>query len=484
MAIGFNALTALGISILLARMLGPSDLGIYRLTRTLTYLISVLIGLGMPSAVIKFVAEQETDHLARQKILTATIVMSSIIGFLMAAVFFSVSPMLAVFFGNHELVIFFQLTSPLLLLFSLNTTMQSYLVGLHRMRAFSFSIILENVMLVIFTIVFVLNGQGALGAIEALIIGAFMNSLYLIKSTNLRQQLVFKDIKKKSRQILTFGLNILASTVVNQVNYRADVLALGYFLKEKEVGFYSVGITLGSFFLLLPSAIQKVTYPATSKYWGNDLHETLHELLDRTTRYTMLALLIVAFPFLLFSREIIITLYGNEFLPSLFVLQILILGMIIDGGLGQCIGGTLSGMGRPDLSAKISTVVAILNFLFLITFIPMLGIVGAALATALGYMIRGFLTYYFSFSKTHTPIALTWLAKVFGITGMFYVLSFFMLDIFPSFLNIHLRLGFILLLWIAAWFIFLSREDRTFLLTLARHQVKVVASLVMRREGK
>ena len=61
-------------SVILGRSLGPNDLGIYKMTLSIYNLAIVFTSFGLPSTVVKYIAESDEDR--RKKILSFTLITS------------------------------------------------------------------------------------------------------------------------------------------------------------------------------------------------------------------------------------------------------------------------------------------------------------------------------------------------------------------------------------------------------------------------
>ena len=83
-----NMLLTFVISIILARYLGAYDLGVYRLTYTF-YGVATMVGaLGIPVAVIKYVAEYKDDEVNLNKIVSSAIITSLIAGIIISIIIY------------------------------------------------------------------------------------------------------------------------------------------------------------------------------------------------------------------------------------------------------------------------------------------------------------------------------------------------------------------------------------------------------------
>src|SRR4029453_10093105 len=63
------------------------------------------------------------------------------------------------------------------------------------------------------------------------------------------------------RRGLRFGLQSWGANLLQQINYRFDVLILAAFATARDVGVYSVALTLTSTAWILPQALQTVLFP-------------------------------------------------------------------------------------------------------------------------------------------------------------------------------------------------------------------------------
>ena len=67
--------------------------------------------------------------------------------------------------------------------------------------------------------------------------------------------------RRLARRALRFGLQSWGANLLQQINYRFDVLILGAFAGASDVGVYSVALTLTSVAWVLPQALQTVLFP-------------------------------------------------------------------------------------------------------------------------------------------------------------------------------------------------------------------------------
>src|SRR4029453_12300632 len=92
----------------------------------------------------------------------------------------------------------------------------------------------------------------------AAVIGAGVGILMLIPEAR-RDKTV--DQVGRLRQALRFGSQAWGANLLQQINYRFDVLILAAFASTQDVGVYSVALTLTAAAWILPQALTTVLFP-------------------------------------------------------------------------------------------------------------------------------------------------------------------------------------------------------------------------------
>jgi O-antigen/teichoic acid export membrane protein len=132
----------------------------------------------------------------------------------------------------------------------------------------------------------------------------------------------FKIIVVQSWPLLLGGL-------LTALYARFDQFLIKFFLDANELGIYGTGVILTQIWLIVPSIIIPIVYPkiAEFKNTGNKKKYTslilgLYALLN----YSALAVIILMF---IFGEWIIVTLYGEAYIDSVYILKILIVNLMI-----------------------------------------------------------------------------------------------------------------------------------------------------------
>jgi O-antigen/teichoic acid export membrane protein len=451
------------ITIALGRYLGAGDLGLYRMTSTVYGIAMLVAAIGIPAAMIKYVAEFKEDRIKFNQIVSSGVITSLFLGIGFIALFYFSSGLFANIFNMPELSGLLKLLSPVFPFALVSGALLGLLNGLREMKKYAAATIVQSVLMVIVTVVLIYYGFGVAGAVIGVVLSSVGNCLFLIFVSKKYFELTFSEYVPTTKRLLSFSWKIVAGNAINMINYQADIILIGYFLTATDVGYYAVAIGFSKFFWIIPQAIQTITYPATSEYWANNNHSALQTMIDKSMKYTACVLLPIGLGVGFFAKDIITTIFGEGFVYSVLPLQILIVGTVIFGIGCKSIGGVLSGVNRPDLSLKTTSAGAILNIILNVFFIPNFGIIGAAIATTTSLIMMVLIFDGLTIKTILVNVDTKWFVQIMGIT----LIAIFSFVVGNGFVNTYI-LGFsILIVCITLIFaLFLTNEDRSLLKSL------------------
>ena len=151
-------------------------------------------------------------------------------------------------------------------------------------------------------------------------------------------------------------------------------------------------------------------------------------------KYCTVILVLIGLGVGFFAEEIITIIFKEDFVCAVLPLKILLVGTVIRGSIAQPIGGSLSGIGRPDLMLKIIAVIAIINVTLDIILIPRIGIVGAAIATTMSLSAGALINLSIVIKHLSIKFDVRWYLGILGVTLMAIVLFTFGMTFVNSFL--------------------------------------------------
>jgi PST family polysaccharide transporter len=195
----------------------------------------------------------------------------------------------------------------------------------------------------------------------------------------------FNVSKKHYKELFSFGISVVGNNTLNVLVRRSDDLLIGYFLGPTLLGFYTIGYRLLLIIIRLVTTITTtVAFPAFSRLQDNP--ERMRRAFYNVTQYTSL----LAFPVFIgmgvLAPELVPTLFGQQWIPSIPVMQVLALIGILQSVLFFN-GNVIRASGKPAWEFGImvlNTVFSVLGFLIAVRW----GIVAVAASfVVVGYLL-------------------------------------------------------------------------------------------------
>jgi O-antigen/teichoic acid export membrane protein len=221
------------------------------------------------------------------------------------------------------------------------------------------------------------------GTFISLLMATFIVLVYALYHISREFEIKIQFDKKVISKIVRLGLINAIALVVIQLNFRVDILIMNYLSTEKEIGYYSVGVSIAEKLWQLPFAVGVVL---TSRSASSQNAEELEKDVSQLLRVTFLIILIAAI-FLYFLAPYLIPLFfGKAFYQSIFVVQTILPGVLFFV-IVRILSSSLAGLGKTYLILLIFVPALLINILLNFIWIPEFGGIGAAWATNISYIL-------------------------------------------------------------------------------------------------
>ena len=175
-------------------------------------------------------------------------------------------------------------------------------------------------------------------------------------------------------------LGFIAATQV--INTRADTLLLGLLTDAESVGLYQVAVQGAQAVAFGLGSINLVAAPHFAGLHEQRLKQKLQRLVTLSGRTVLLIALLVVVSLVLSGEVLIMLIFGLEYRMAYLPLMILAVGQLANAGFGLA-GMLLTMTGHEIATARGMALTAGLNIALNLVLIPIFGIGGAAAATAL-----------------------------------------------------------------------------------------------------
>lgn len=390
-----SSVAQLLLRITLGKELGPSGLGLYTLIFTIYMFGTQFAAFGIETALIKYVAEYKDDSLKIKKYISSGVSGSLISGLTTGIFVFVLSSFISKsLFHSLEMIDLLKITAICFPFIAVQKAAQGALNGYRSMKAFAYLNISQNLLVLVFSIFFVLFlKMGIQGAVIGLVMPTIVVgvlSLYSIKNNFIFYPGLLKSILK---DLSWFGFYVVLANSLGIVNTQIDSLMIGYFMNKADVGYYAVATIFIQGVLLIPNAVQRITTPAIAAYYGKNDSKSIAKLIKATMLKTFGVTLLISLFIAIFGKFIIISLF-SDFLPAYMPMLVLLVGYSIYSALIS-VGGALSSVGKVKIVFKISMICTSINILFNIILIPEYGLIGASIATSLSLILTSIIQMYF-----------------------------------------------------------------------------------------
>lgn len=459
-----NMLLGFIITVLLGRYLGAGDLGLYRMASTIQGITMIFAGIGLPAALLKYVAEYRNDRHKTNMIVSSGIITTIFLGIFFSILLYSLSGIFQDYFKMPGLSHLLRLLSPIFPFALVGAVQLGLLNGLREMKKYAKGLIVQSILMMVISVPLIYWGFGAAGAVIGVVLSSIGMNIYLTQVTNAYFNITFDEYARTTKKMLQFGVKVFAAGSINLINNRIDIIIIGLYLTSADLGYYTVAISLSSFFWLIPLSIQTITGPATSTYWKEKNQIAINYMLDKSMKYCTILLVLIGLGVGFFAEYIITVIFAKkEFISAVLPLQILLIGTVIRGSIAQPIGGSLSGIGRPGVDLITVAVISIINITMDIILVPKIGIIGAAIATTISLSSGSFVTLYYVRKFVAIKIDFYWFLKIIAVVLIAIMLfKFGVLFIDPFLLGGAILIGYTILIYN----FFLTEEDISFIRSL------------------
>ncbi len=179
---------------------------------------------------------------------------------------------------------------------------------------------------------------------------------------------------------------------------QAPTVMLGMLSNAKNIGYYAVASRVSNLLIFLPLAVSIVMGPMIARLYSQGEKLRLQKIIKRLIRLTFAVSLFLSLLFSIFGRNIL-SIFGHEFQIADRALILLVIGYLIDSGLGMSIM-TLMMTGHERVVAIYQTAFAVLLVILCVFLIPSRGYESAALAFMLVMIISRFIFAFVAKNKT------------------------------------------------------------------------------------
>lgn len=411
----------------LGRILAPEDYGRYSLVITLTTMIVILIGNGVPTAMSKYLSEIiEVDPAQIRPIKRKTMKIQTLLMTMVTVIFLALAPVISYILGDPTLTPLFQLSAFIIPAFAAASFYFYFFTGLHffRLQAILKTTRALGRMIFIIGLAYLFGVKGAISGYIVAPLFVFLIALICDTVLTHRYFPAVKDASTRSfstKKILNYAWPLTLFLLFYELISTIDL----YFIKsllhsDHLTGIYNAALTAGRIPYFIFYALTIILLPAISKTTAERNDTETSDLINKSLRLMIFILFPLVTLIALYSKQTILLIYGKAYLEAIYPLSIYVIG----GGfltVFYVLSFALNGAGLVKIPMWLTFWGLLLNITLNFLLIPQFQLVGASFAVVITslFLMLGSLLYVKKHFSVHMPIML-WTMSIIAAIAMIF----------------------------------------------------------------
>lgn len=358
--------------VLIARAIGPADLGKYYFAISFTSIFGIFIDIGQSSVLTREVAKHPDDT---GKFFSSVFLMKLPLAVISALTVFFIINLSSYPEITRQLV---YLSMFCMVLDSFTLTFFAISRGFHNLKYESISSVVFQ-LIVFFVILIVLKfNLGLIWLMMSLVLASLYNflfSFYILKR-KWNIQINWRPDKFLIKKILLISLPFAVYAIFQRVYMYLDSVLLSIISGDHQVGLYQIPFKIIYALQFLPLAFIASLFPALSSYWHKN-REQLSVTFERAMNYLIIISLPVSAGGIILADKIIV-IFKSGFFDAILPLQIT-MAAVIFMFLNFPVGSLLNACDRQKINTLNMGITLIVSVILNIILIPRLEAVGASL---------------------------------------------------------------------------------------------------------
>ena len=390
-----------GFKIVASRWLGVEGFGLFSLALALFTLIAGLLFLGINLSIARYIAfYRGKNKLASIKsTISSGLLLIINLAVLASIVVFFFANQISSLMGHNTLTPLLKLFAIMFPFYAIILSIEKILEGFQRIDLSVFSNLILNGSKFLLLFVAIFLGVKVFGVAVSFLVATIITAFIML--------LIFKykiinkffkkekgnEIKSSIKEIFFHSLPLTVAAMVHTLLTWGDTVILGFFRSVAEVGVYSLVLPTAQLLALPVIASNTVLVPLISNLFAKRKNKEVTNVYKTATKWIFLMMVPLLVLILLFPQRIINTVAGSEFVAGYTALVILAIGVFI-GSLATPANMILLSVNKTKLMMKNSIIAAIVNIVLNLILIPKHGLIGAAVAFLVSYVVLFLLRIY------------------------------------------------------------------------------------------
>lgn len=303
------------VSIFLTRLLEPSDFGLIAMAMVVIGIASIFTDIGLGGALIQ---RKNVNSIHFSSVFYFNI----FIGLILTIITYFFSSEISKFYNNSQITFLIKILS---ILFILNSFSSIQEVILRKELKFD---ILTKINLIsafisgIIGIILAFLGAGLWSLVTQILTQRILYTIFIWSANNWRPKLEFSW--KALRQLWGYGFRMFLSGLLDKIYSQIDTIIIGKQFQPAILGYFNRAKSLNKMIITYSSSsLVSVLFPILSKV-QNDLPRFINIVIKSFGIINFITFMLIGGMYVI-SHEIILLLYGEKWLQSVYYFKLLIL---------------------------------------------------------------------------------------------------------------------------------------------------------------
>lgn len=330
-----------GISVVLARLLLPSDYGVIAICSMFLVLTGIFIGGGLGTALVQ---KKNADDIDFCTVFYSGLVLSIVV---YLAVFFA-APYIAIFFKNEQITAVIRVLALSMPIGTLSGVQNAFVSKQMMFKKFFYSSLIGTIASGAVGLGMALTGFGVWALVGQNLVSTITNTLVLFYIIDWHPKLIFSY--ERFKQLFSFGWKMAVVNILTTFFYQLKGYVIGYKYSAAQLAYYNRGEGLpGILYNNINGTISDVLFPALSQL--QDDKEALKRALSRAMRISSFFLIPALFGLAAISDKLVIIIFSEKWAPSIPFMQVICMISCSDI-LGMANYQAIKAVGRADTLLK------------------------------------------------------------------------------------------------------------------------------------
>ena len=342
------------VTLILARLLEPSDYGAIALITVFTSILQVFVDSGMGNALIQ---KKDADDIDFSTVFYFNVVICVVLYVLL----FFCAPHIAFFYNNEYLTSKIRVMALIVLISGVKNVQQAYVSKTMQFKRFFFSTLGGTIFAAIIGIALAYKGFGIWALIAQQLANPLMDTIILWFTVNWRPKKVFS--LRRLRSLFNFGWKLLVSQLLNVVYTNIRSLIIGKMYSASDLAFYNQGEKIPNFLISnVNTAIDSVLLPTMAS-----VQDDVQRVKNMTRRAIKTSSYVIA-PMMIgicfIAEPLVRLLLTDKWIPSVFFMRIFCISFMFYP-IHNANLNAINAMGRSDLFLKLEIIKKIMGLILL-----------------------------------------------------------------------------------------------------------------------